>query len=112
SGGGIGQALPTAIGAQIANRDKRVVMLAGDGGFMVNIGELATAAEEDIPLIILLFDDSGYGVLRNIQDAAYGRQVAVDLKSPDFKALGESIDIKSTRITSPEEFDDALQTAM
>lgn len=112
SGGGIGQALPTAIGAQIANKDKRVVMLAGDGGFMVNIGELATAAEEEIPLIILVFDDSGYGVLRNIQEAAYGRQVAVDLMSPDFKLLGESMNIKSTRIKSTDEFEEALKDAV
>jgi len=112
SGGGIGQALPTAIGAQLANPDKRVVMLAGDGGFMVNIGELATAAEENIPLIILVFDDSGYGVLRNIQEAAYGRQIAVDLMSPDFASLGESMNIKSTRITSPDEFDKALKGAI
>lgn len=111
SGGGIGQALPTAIGAQLANEDKRVVMLAGDGGFMVNIGELATAAEENIPLIILVFDDSGYGVLRNIQEAAYGRQIGVDLVSPNFSSLGESMNIKSTHITSAEQFDKTLEKA-
>lgn len=112
SGGGIGQGLPTAIGAQIANMNKRVVLLAGDGGFMVNVGELATAAEENIPMIILLFDDSGYGVLRNIQEVAYGRQVAVDLKSPNFTELGSSLDIDTTTITSPEEFDKALGKAV
>src|SRR5699024_3607838 len=112
SGGGIGQGLPTAIGAQIANMNKRVVLLAGDGGFMVNVGELATAAEENIPMIILLFNDSGYGVLRNIQEAAYGRQVAVDLKSPNFTELGSSLDIDTTTITSTEEFDKALGKAV
>ncbi|MEH7114190.1 thiamine pyrophosphate-binding protein [Neobacillus niacini] len=112
SGGGIGQGLPTAIGAQMAFKDRQVVLMAGDGGFMVNVGEMATAAQENLPLIIVLFDDAGYGVLRNIQDAAYGRQVAVDLLSPDFVLLGQSMGFESTRIGSPDEFVSALEQAV
>ncbi|MCM3692571.1 thiamine pyrophosphate-binding protein [Neobacillus niacini] len=112
SGGGIGQGLPTAIGAQIAFTDRQVVLMAGDGGFMVNVGEMATAAQENLPLIVVLFDDAGYGVLRNIQDAAYGRQVAVDLLSPDFVLLGQSMGFDSTRIGSPDEFVTALEKAV
>ncbi|WP_096203155.1 thiamine pyrophosphate-binding protein [Bacillus sp. FJAT-45350] len=112
SGGGIGQGLPTAIGAQIANRDRQVVLIAGDGGFMVNVGELATAVQEKIPLIIVLFDDSGYGVLRSIQDAAYGRQVAVDLVSPDFALLGQSMGAYSKKVTTTEEFSEELKDAV
>ncbi|MEH7250570.1 thiamine pyrophosphate-dependent enzyme [Neobacillus niacini] len=112
SGGGIGQGLPTAIGAQMAFKDRKVVLMAGDGGFMVNVGEMATAAQENLPLIVVLFDDAGYGVLRNIQDAAYGRQVAVDLLSPDFVLLGQSMGFESTRIGSPEEFVSALEKAV
>ncbi|MDS9471636.1 thiamine pyrophosphate-binding protein [Sporosarcina pasteurii] len=111
SGGGIGQALPTGIGAQKANPDKRIVVLAGDGGFMVNIGELATAVQENLPMIILVFDDSGYGVLRNIQDAAYGRQIGVDLVSPDFVQLAHSMGIESSRVGSTDAFDKALEKA-
>jgi acetolactate synthase I/II/III large subunit len=111
SGGGIGQGLPTAIGAQIGCPDQPVVLMAGDGGFMVNVGELATAAEENLPIIIVLFDDSGYGVLRNIQDAAYGRQVAVDLLSPDFVKLAESILFDAVRIGSGDEFVSELKKA-
>jgi acetolactate synthase I/II/III large subunit len=112
SGGGIGQGLPTAIGAQMAFKDRQVVLMAGDGGFMVNVGEMATAAQENLPLIVVLFDDAGYGVLRNIQDAAYGRQVAVDLLSPDFVLLGQSMGFDSTRIGSPDEFVSALEKAV
>lgn len=112
SGGGIGQGLPTAIGAQMAFKDRKVVLMAGDGGFMVNVGEMATAAQENLPLIVVLFDDAGYGVLRNIQDAAYGRQVAVDLLSPDFVQLGQSMGFDATRIGSPEEFIAAMETAV
>ncbi|MEK3937221.1 thiamine pyrophosphate-binding protein [Sporosarcina sp. FSL W7-1349] len=112
SGGGIGQGLPTAIGAQIGCKNKTVVLMAGDGGFMVNVGEMVTAAEEELPLIVVLFDDSGYGVLRNIQDAAYGRQVAVDLLSPDFVKLAESMHFDAVRIQSADEFATELQKAV
>lgn len=112
SGGGIGQGLPTAIGAQMGDKDRVVVLMAGDGGFMVNVGEMATAAQEELPMIIVLFDDGGYGVLRNIQDAAYGRQVAVDLLSPDFVMLGRSMGFDTVKIGSPEAFVTELEKAV
>ncbi|WHY66492.1 thiamine pyrophosphate-binding protein [Neobacillus sp. SuZ13] len=112
SGGGIGQGLPTAIGAQMANKDQSVVLMTGDGGFMVNVGEMATAAQEKLPLIVVLFDDAGYGVLRNIQDAAYGRQVAVDLMSPDFVLLAQSMGFDAARIGSAGEFVTELEKAV
>ncbi len=112
SGGGIGQGLPTAIGAQIGRKDRQVVLMAGDGGFMVNVGEMVTAAEEKLPLIIVLFDDAGYGVLRNIQSAAYGRQVAVDLLSPDFVLVAKAMGFEASRIGSPAEFVTELEKAV
>ena len=112
SGGGIGQGLPTAIGAQMSDKDRPVVLMAGDGGFMVNVGEMATAAQEKLPLIVVLFDDAGYGVLRNIQSAAYGRQVAVDLLSPDFVLLAKSMGFAASRIGSPAEFVTELEKAV
>lgn len=112
SGGGIGQGLPTAIGAQMGCKDRPVVLMAGDGGFMVNVGEMVTAAQENLPIIVILFDDAGYGVLRNIQEAAYGRQVAVDLLSPDFVQLAQSMGFDASRIGSGDEFEAALEKAM
>lgn len=112
SGGGIGQGLPTAIGAQIGFKDRPVVLMAGDGGFMVNVGEMATAAQENLPMIVVLFDDEGYGVLRNIQEAAYGRQVAVDLLSPDFVLLAQSMGFAAARIGTPEQFVSELEKAV
>jgi len=111
SGGGIGQGLPTAIGAQLGCPHQTVVLMAGDGGFMVNVGEMVTAAEENLPIIVVLFDDSGYGVLRNIQEAAYGRQVAVNLLSPDFVKLAESMHFEAARIGSGDEFVNELKKA-
>ncbi|NRG47101.1 thiamine pyrophosphate-binding protein [Bacillus sp. CRN 9] len=112
SGGGIGQGLPTAIGAQMASKDRKVVLMAGDGGFMVNVGEMSTAAQEELPMIIILFDDGGYGVLRNIQQNAYGRQVAVDLLSPDFVQMSKSIGFEAVRIGSPAEFEVEIKKAV
>src|SRR5699024_11362396 len=80
----IGQGLQMAIGAQIGQPDKDVVLIAGDGGFMVNAGEMITAIEENAPVKVLLFDDGGYGILRYYQEAAYGRRTAVDLKNQNF----------------------------
>ncbi|MFM1653162.1 thiamine pyrophosphate-binding protein [Brevibacillus sp. B_LB10_24] len=112
SGGGIGQGLPTAIGAQMGQRDRVVVLMAGDGGYMVNVGEMPTAVQENLPIIVILFDDGGYGVLRNIQDAAYGRRVAVDLVSPDFVQLAQAMGFAANRIGSPEEFVAELEAAV
>jgi acetolactate synthase-1/2/3 large subunit len=93
-------------------KDRVVVLMAGDGGFMVNVGEMATAAQENLPIVVILFDDAGYGVLRNIQDAAYGRRVAVDLASPDFVMLGKSMGFESRRVGSPKEFLTELEEAV
>lgn len=112
SGGGIGQGLPTALGAQAGQLDRVVVLMAGDGGYMLNVGEMPVAVQENLPLIVVLFDDAGYGVLRNIQDAAYGRQVAVDLVSPDFVMLAKSMGFEAERIGSPEEFVAELEAAV
>ncbi len=112
SGGGIGQGLPTAIGAQIADEDRTVVLIAGDGGFMVNAGELATAAQENLPLIIVLFDDGGYGILRYLQTAAYGRTKAVDLNYPDYAKLCESMGFTAERVESADTFVQAFDNAI
>lgn len=112
SGGGIGQGLPTAIGAQIADRDRVVVLMAGDGGFMVNVGEMAAAAQENLPMIIILFDDKGYGVLRGIQDDVYNRRVGVELFTPDFVELAKSMGFVAERIGNAEEFRAELEAAI
>jgi acetolactate synthase-1/2/3 large subunit len=105
SGGGIGQALPMAIGAQIASPQRVVLSLCGDGGLLVNIGELAVARQENAPIVVVLFDDQGYGVLRNIQSAHFeGRKIGVDLRSPDYVEVARGFGFSSERVKSAEEF--------
>ncbi|MFD1708911.1 thiamine pyrophosphate-binding protein [Siminovitchia sediminis] len=112
TGGGIGQGLPMAIGAKVGQPEKPVVLVAGDGGFMVNAGEMITAVQEDAPVIILLFDDGGYGILKYYQEAAYGRKTAVDLKNPDFVMMAKSMGFDSEKVTTVEEFEKGLANAL
>ncbi|MFJ7685576.1 thiamine pyrophosphate-binding protein [Peribacillus butanolivorans] len=112
TGGGIGQGLPMAIGAQIGQPEKPVVLIAGDGGFMVNAGEMITAIQEDTPIIVLLFDDGGYGILRYYQEAAYGRRTSVDLKNPDFVMMAKSMGFESEKVRSVDEFKEGLANAI
>ena len=113
SAGGIGQALPMAIGAQIGAASKTVVALCGDGGLLVNIGEMAVARQENTPIVVILFDDQGYGVLRNIQNAHYdGKTIGVDLQSPDFVGVAKAFGFQSERLTSADEFRRAFAQAV
>ena len=95
----IGPGLPLALGAAVARPGRQVVCIAGDGGFVYNLAELATAVQEGLPVIVLLFNDGGYGILRNIQDQQFeGRRTAVDLHTPDFVKLAESFGLWARRV--------------
>jgi acetolactate synthase-1/2/3 large subunit len=112
-GGGIGQGLQMALGAKLARPERLVVVIAGDGGLMVNVGELATAVQEALPVVVVLFDDGGYAVLRNIQNATMdGRHIGVDLRSPDFVALAEAFGAWAARVRAVGEFRPALEAAI
>jgi len=90
--------LAMGIGAALAT-GRKTLMLAGDGGFVLNLGELATAVEEKAEMVILLMNDGGYGVIRNIQDIEYGgRRAFADIKGPDFGLVAESLGLPYRRI--------------
>ncbi len=72
-GGGIGQGIAMGIGAALAGVAAKTITLIGDGGAQLMLGELATAVEEQANVVFVLMNDRGYGVIRNIQDAQYGR---------------------------------------
>ena len=113
TGGGIGQGLPMAIGASLAADDRKTVLLAGDGGFAVTLGELATAVQEGTDITVLLMNDAGYGVIRNIQDAAYGgRQAYAEILSPDFEMLCRSFSLPYWRVNEARELGGFLEQAL
>jgi acetolactate synthase-1/2/3 large subunit len=112
SSSAIGPGLPLAIGAAFGT-GKKTVLLQGDGGFMLHIGELATAVQYRLPIVICLFNDGGYGVLRAVQTLRFeGRMAGVDLHTPDFVAVAKGMGLESERVESAEEFEAAFERAM
>lgn len=112
-GGGIGQGLPMAIGAALAAEGRRVLCMVGDGGFMLNPGELATAVQEKADFVLLLMNDKGYGVIKNIQNVRYGsRTCYVDLLTPDFAAFCSSMQVPYFRVDHLSTAADSLQQAI
>jgi acetolactate synthase-1/2/3 large subunit len=112
-GGGIGQGLSHAIGAALARPGVKTLALCGDGGFMLNPGELGTAVEAGCDLTLLLMNDGGYGVIRNIQDAAYGgRHGFTDLMNPDFGALVRSFGAHHAKAVDSGSLSAAVESAL
>ena len=115
-GGGIGQGLAMAIGTAIADAEhhlgRKTVALVGDGGFMLNVGELACAVQEKANLVVLLMNDSRYGVIRNIQDDLYGsRHCYVDLHTPDFAQFCASLQVTHMLLNEPAQAEAVLKQA-
>ena len=102
-----------AIGAALAEAAAKTVCLVGDGGLMVNVGELATAVQENANVMIVLMNDKCYGVIRNIQDAQYGgRRYYVDLHQPDFATFCASLGLTHYRITSLDQADAIIREGL
>jgi acetolactate synthase-1/2/3 large subunit len=111
-GGGIGMGISMAIGASFASRAKTVSLL-GDGGAIMNIGELATVVENACEIVYVLMNDRAYGVIANIQDAQYqGRRAYCKLHTPDFGLLAQSMGLPHTRVADINTFATAFDAAM
>ena len=111
-GGGIGQGLAMAIGAAVARPEVPTMIMVGDGGLAVHLGELGTLAQERPWLVAVLFNDGGYGVLRNLQDHHFGRRAGVDLATPDFSELSSAYGIDHFRISGPGDCRSVLEQAV
>ena len=111
--GTLGSGFPTALGAKVANPDRAVVAITGDGGFMFAVQELATAVQFNIGVVTLVFNNNAYGNVRRDQINQFGgRVVASDLVNPDFVKLAESFGVGAARVTAPSQFRRALETAL
>lgn len=111
SSGAIGPGLPMAIGAAMAT-GKRTLVLHGDGGFMFHATELATAAQYQVPLTVVVMNDGGYGVLRWLQNNRFGRINETDLGQVDFAQLAQSMGVPGRRVGSVADFEAALAEGM
>jgi acetolactate synthase-1/2/3 large subunit len=106
--GTLGYGFPAALGASLAG-DGPVVAISGDGGFLYACGELATVAQEKLPLTAVIVDDGGYGMLRYDQDVSGKDRYGVDLATPDFAALATAFGVKAETVDGlDDEFGEAL----
>ncbi len=107
--GTLGWGVATALGAKAACPDRPVLCIAGDGGFMFNVQELATAVQHRLPVVFVLFNDNAYGNVRRMQVEDYGnRVIASDLRNPDFVKLGDAYGLRSMRVSTPDALRDAI----
>ncbi|MBV9152909.1 MAG: hypothetical protein JO204_14150 [Alphaproteobacteria bacterium] len=111
--GTLGHCYATALGAKVARPDQPVVSISGDGGFMYNVQELATAALHGIDVVAIVFADGAYGNVRRMQKNDYGNKlIAVDLLNPNFRKMADSYGIAGVRATSPDELRRHLAAAL
>lgn len=96
--GTLGFALPATIGARLARPDVPAVAIIGDAGVMFTIQDLMTAVQENVPAIVMVFNDEGYGVERRHQDHLYGRRSGVDVRPPDFVALARAFGARGIKV--------------
>ena len=111
--GTLGFGFPSALGVKVAHPDKPVVSIAGDGGFLFGVQELATAAQYGIALVTLVFNNAAYGnVLRDQRTAFGNRVIGAALDNPDFMVLAKSFGVEGHRVASPAALRPVLQKAI
>lgn len=107
--GTLGWGYATSLGVKVAKPGTPVLSISGDGGFLFTAMEMATAAQNGIGVVAVVFSDGAYGNVKRIQQQAFNnRTIASDLHNPDFVKLGESFGIASERVKSPAELGAAI----
>jgi acetolactate synthase-1/2/3 large subunit len=109
--GTMGFGMPAAIGAQVARPDDLVIAVVGDGGFMMNIQELTTMVEQDVPVKIVLLNNHVLGMVRQWQEKFYdNRESSIDLSAqPDFMRLAEAFGLKGMQASTAAEAEKILK---
>ncbi|MBI3456346.1 MAG: thiamine pyrophosphate-binding protein [Candidatus Rokubacteria bacterium] len=108
----LGYAVPAAIGAKLARPDQPVLAVAGDGGFLYSVNELATAVKYRLPVVCLVLNDRRYGAIQWLQEALFGRSGEADLVNPDFPMLARAFGAEGLRIESLGALGAALEKAL
>lgn len=109
--GTLGPALPMAIGARIGRPEAPVVAVAGDGGVLFTLPELATAVDDGSPLTLVIWDNAGYGEIRDSFDRSSAPRVGTETTAHDLVAIAKGFGAAASRVDSPAEFSDALTAA-
>lgn len=112
--GTLGFALPAAMGAKVGQKNKKVVAVAGDGGFMFTCQELAIAAQYNLAVVLVLVNSSSYHVVKRNQIRVFGdkRTVDVELKNPDFGKMADAFGVWYTKAPDAVRFQKSLQEAL
>jgi thiamine pyrophosphate-dependent acetolactate synthase large subunit-like protein len=109
----MGFGLPAALGAKAAYPDRKVVAVVGDGGFLMSGMELATAVQEQLPVVVLLVNDNSLTLIRATQERRYGgRFIGVDLRNPDFETFARAFGVRYARADSDDALERALREAL
>ena len=107
----IGPGLPLAMGAALGT-GSHALLVQGDGGLQLSIGELSACAEHQIPVIVLVFNDSGYNILRMIQESVLGRKHGTELSKVDFVGVANGMGVEAERVEGVDQFESALARAL
>lgn len=108
----MGAGFPAGMAAKLINPDKKVVVVAGDGGFMMNLADLETAKRLNLDLVIVVLNDQGYGMIKWKQDGMNLEDYALDFTNPDFVKLAESFGAIGHRINSIDNFKEVFTEAI
>ncbi len=108
----MGAGLPAGVAAKLLNPDKPVIVVAGDGGFMMNVAELETAVRLQLNLVVVILNDAGYGMIKWKQDEAGFKNFGLDFGNPDFAALAQSFGAHGYNVSEAASFRPVLQKAI
>jgi acetolactate synthase I/II/III large subunit len=110
--GNLGYAYPVALGAKVARPDRPVVSVSGDGGFLYNAQEMATAVRHGINVVAVVFNDNAYGNVARDLDEAWGGEYGALLHNPDFMKLADAFGIRGIRAKNPLEVGQLVSEAV
>ncbi len=111
--GTMGYSLPAAVGASVGNKDRQVVSILGDGSFQMSLFELGTLVQEGVHPVVILFNNSGLGMVRELQRKVELKEHGVALNcNPDFTKLVSAYGIKTKRVSNGIEVEEALREAL
>ncbi|MBI4391489.1 MAG: thiamine pyrophosphate-binding protein [candidate division NC10 bacterium] len=108
----LGYGVPAALGAKVAQPERQVVAVVGDGGFLFSVNELATAVKYGLGVVFLVLNDQRMGAIKWLQEALYGRWGEADLTNPDFPALAQAFGLEGQRVERLDDLPRALSKAL
>lgn len=108
----MGIGVPGAVAAKLAYPDRQVVTITGDGGFLMNSQEIETAVRLDLAFVVLVWNDSKYGLIKWHQDRRFGRDSHIDFDNPDFVQNAQSLGARGFRVESADQLVPVLREAL